>query len=248
MFRCPACGILGTPDAAVVHGRVVRTCAECGHKFIFLPYESLAEMRSRYQGETYFHENYGPQGIHSVENDEDWVNFCTFRLDRLHQLGIVPDPVPAGYAVLEIGCLEGRLLHALARKGCTVAGVEINGPVAKAGAHALNIPIAISTAEEWTYPRQAYDAIFSFHTFEHLVDPALVAERAWRALKPGGRMMLEVPCDDDELDNLDHFHFFTESSGARFLDRWFDEVEVVPNSYNRGGIKKLGSLYLIGRK
>lgn len=248
MLRCPACGLLGTPDTVIAHGRAVRTCLACGHKFIPLPYDSLAEMRDRYQGEAYFHENYGPQGIKSVERDEDWVNFCKGRQARLRKFGVVPDPVPEGYSVLEIGCLEGRLLNALAREGCTVAGVEINGPVAEAGRRAFGVPITVGTAEEWVPPRNAYEAIFSFHTFEHLVDPAIAGERAWRALKPGGVILLEVPCDDDELDNLDHFHFFTETSGARFLERWFDEVRVEPNAYMRGGVKKLGSLYLIGRK
>lgn len=248
MLRCPACGLLGTPDTVIAHGRAVRTCAECGHKFIVLPYDALEEMRARYQGDAYFHENYNSQGIASLERDDEWVGFCSFRVGCLRRFGIIPETIPAGYSVLEIGCLEGRVLNALAREGCTVAGVEINAPVAEAGQRAFGVPITIGTAEQWVPPRHAYDAIFSFHTFEHLVDPAIVAERAWRALKPGGSILLEVPCDDDELDNMDHFHFFTERSGTRFLDRWFDDVRIEPNMYMRGGVRCLGSLYMIGRK
>lgn len=39
-------------------------------------------------------------------------------------------------------------------------------------------------------PEGAYDPIISTWAFEHLPDPARVAEKAWERLKPGGRMVL----------------------------------------------------------
>ncbi|HYD30153.1 MAG TPA: class I SAM-dependent methyltransferase, partial [Azospirillaceae bacterium] len=195
---CPACTCSAISFAVEIRQRVIYLCETCGHKFVREPM-SQKSLVERYQGMAYFHENCGHQGIQAIEDDAQWQRFETGRFGKVAGLGLVPQPVPAGFRVLEIGCLEGRVLRKLAEQGCHVTGLEVNAAVAERGRMAFGIDIVTTAAEDWNYPADTFDAVLSFHTFEHLIDPAIVAERTCHTLNPGARALIEVPADDDEL-------------------------------------------------
>ena len=62
----------------------------------------------------------------------------------------------------------------------------------------------------------SFDFVYSSHTLEHMVDPAIALKNWWRVLKPGGTLILYIPHRDlyekkkdlPSLWNLDHKHFF----------------------------------------
>ncbi len=62
----------------------------------------------------------------------------------------------------------------------------------------------------------SFDFVYSSHTLEHIVDPAIALKNWWRVLKPGGTLILYIPHRDlyekkkdlPSLWNLDHKHFF----------------------------------------
>ncbi|MBE9533976.1 MAG: class I SAM-dependent methyltransferase, partial [Proteobacteria bacterium] len=62
----------------------------------------------------------------------------------------------------------------------------------------------------------SFDFVYSSHTLEHMIDPAIALKNWWRVLKPGGNLILYIPHRDlyekkKDLPsrwNLDHKHFF----------------------------------------
>ena len=58
----------------------------------------------------------------------------------------------------------------------------------------------------------------SFHVVEHLIDPKGLFNSLVKMLNPGGYILLHVPVNDSEYDNMDHFHFFSDESCRRLME------------------------------
>jgi hypothetical protein len=67
-------------------------------------------------------------------------------------------------------------------------------------------------------------------------------------LKPGGFIILEVPFEDDELNNPDHLHFFSKRSLQIMLNKELRSVQIFENNYRRDGKYLLSSYYGVGQK
>jgi SAM-dependent methyltransferase len=103
-----------------------------------------------------------------------------------------------GQAVLELGCGHGRIANALAKRGATMTGVDRGSAFldnAREDAATLGVDVRYVLADmreiSWD---QAFDAVFLwFTTFGYFSDGdnELVLARAVRALKPGGRLLIE---------------------------------------------------------
>lgn len=99
----------------------------------------------------------------------------------------------AGDRVLEVGCRHGRTL-ALMREGIGIEPYGIEPGLSEAQkAQEAGISCFAGTIEAYDPGELRFDQIQSFHVLEHLHDPlsALIRMRSW--LKPGGRMVIEVP-------------------------------------------------------
>jgi SAM-dependent methyltransferase len=98
-----------------------------------------------------------------------------------------------GDRVLEVGCRHGRTL-ALMRDAIGIEPFGIEPGLNEAqNARDAGIPCFAGAIEAYDPGEARFDQIQSFHVLEHLHDPlsALVRMRGW--LKPGGRMVIEVP-------------------------------------------------------
>jgi SAM-dependent methyltransferase len=99
----------------------------------------------------------------------------------------------SGDRVLEIGCRHGRTLALLKETlGVEVFGIEPGLEEAEK-ARKSGISCFTGTIEDYDPGELRFDQIQSFHVLEHVHDPlaALIRMRSW--LKPGGRMVIEVP-------------------------------------------------------
>ena len=98
-----------------------------------------------------------------------------------------------GDHVLEVGCRHGRTL-AILRDALSIEAFGIEPSLEEAQkARASGISCFSGSIEEYDPAERRFDQIQSFHVFEHLHDPlsALIRMRGW--LKPGGRLVIEVP-------------------------------------------------------
>lgn len=249
--RCPVCHSQTTQQVAtnVLHNDEpcpVYECPACSHKFC-APLPSPEVMKSWYQGMNYFHQNCHHQGITSINHSPEWEAFLDAR-QRVFDAHVAPKfDRGKNLVVGEIGCLAGAFLKRLASQGHKVIGFETNVAVAReaSACHDIEIRGCDFEAEEIELNT---DVVLSFHTFEHLRDPMKVTRKTHDMLNAGGVLLIEVPCDDDEMNNPDHLHFFNQRSLGRMMQPYFQEIQIVPNSYMRDGRYVLGSLYAIGRK
>ena len=98
--------------------------------------------------------------------------------------------------VVDLGCGRGEALEVFARDGLTVRGVDSSGEmVARCREKGLDAVEADLFDFIAGLDPESVGAIVSFHVIEHLPAPAVdrLVRLAWRALRPGGVLILETP-------------------------------------------------------
>jgi 2-polyprenyl-3-methyl-5-hydroxy-6-metoxy-1,4-benzoquinol methylase len=150
--------------------------------------------------------------------------------------------------MLDIGCDVGLMLDIARLDGFVdLHGVE---PVGVAALVAETIPGANITRdfyEQHEYPPEYFDLITLIHVVDHLVEPSMLLERAWKQLRPGGIIFAVVHNHGSLLArilqerfppyNLFHNYFFSKATLAKLFQKSaFEVVDVVPtyNSYSLG--------------
>lgn len=96
--------------------------------------------------------------------------------------------------ICDLGCGAGELLLALRALGHDVLGVDPN-PTAFATGVQSGLRVLRGTAEALPadLPRGAFDVVVMSHSLEHCRDPLLALRHAHGLLRPGGRMVCDVP-------------------------------------------------------
>jgi 2-polyprenyl-3-methyl-5-hydroxy-6-metoxy-1,4-benzoquinol methylase len=104
-------------------------------------------------------------------------------------------PLPPGGRLLDIGCSGGGYLLEMRKLGWDVHGVEMSEETAQHARKEFGLDVRSGIAEEAMaqFPDNYFDVVTSWHVLEHVFDPSRVMAEALRVLKPGGRLMLEVP-------------------------------------------------------
>jgi 2-polyprenyl-3-methyl-5-hydroxy-6-metoxy-1,4-benzoquinol methylase len=242
---CPICG--GSP---VFEHKAEFTpldrCTRCDHVYARLAPKKRI-LKRIYRDFSYWEGDKGHQGIHDVAPSEEWKVFVQVRLDALRHAGLLDDG-PEKKRYFEIGCSEGMLVKALTDLGHEAAGCDMNPAIIARGREKLHVDIRHGMFEYMDLPKDYYDCVLTFHTLEHVRDAVGILRRVVEVLKPGGGLVLEVPCGPQEYVNNDHLHFFSEQSLKTLLGKFFEEVELVPNKYVAVFGETVGSYYGIGRR
>lgn len=159
-----------------------------------------------------------------------WFKFWENHHEWLYVLG---HPEIKGH-IIDFGCGSGHSDFFLAEKGLRVHGIDysetgigicnylrsIQAPEIqeRTSFECLNIQGPI---EERDYK---YDAVWSAHTFEHIVDPSDILAALDVLTKPGAHMLISVPFADN-YDHPTHVHqWFSTQEFDDFLSQF---VEVV---------------------
>ncbi|MFC9741411.1 class I SAM-dependent methyltransferase [Streptomyces noursei] len=93
-------------------------------------------------------------------------------------------PGPDVPEVLDVGCGTGIAARQFRAAGCRVLGVEPDARMADV-ARALGTEVDVARFEDWDPAGRTFDAVVA-GTAWHWIDPVAGAERAARALRPGG--------------------------------------------------------------
>ena len=198
--NCPLCGGAASPryrpvDAKGVEWRIDR-CASCGLGFLnpMLEGEELDPF--------YSDEYYGP-GRHRFSGvAEGFIPlFRKARAMRIKRL------MPEGGAILDVGCGRGLMLAELKKQGYRAVGAERSDPAAEAAREA-GVEVHAGDVDKIDLPARSFDMVTFWQVLEHLERPLEAVKVVTRALKPGGRILVQVP----DLDG------FQAKLGG---DRWF---------------------------
>lgn len=142
------------------------------------------------------------------ENDEFWHDFAPFMFSKGRLAGTPAEmdqlvallQLAEGASVLDVGCGIGRHSLELARRGFQVTGVDRTLPYlqqarAKANAEGLTVEFVEGDMRALEY-EGVYDAVLSMFTsfgfFEDPADDGRTAAGMCRALRPGGKVVLQT--------------------------------------------------------
>lgn len=127
-----------------------------------------------------------------VRPDEAFVFGMRIREIGLRRAQALAPLVPPGGRVLELGAGHGGFigrLHAL-RPDVALVAVEPDETIRAAALDGAPVAFVI---EKDLDGGEAFDLIVLFHVLEHLADPVATLARMGRRLRPGGRLVIEVP-------------------------------------------------------
>jgi SAM-dependent methyltransferase len=100
--------------------------------------------------------------------------------------------LPAGAAILDVGCGRGVLFGPLADRGFRVFGVEVNEDAIRGCDPRAQVRIAPRLSQAGFEPG-SFDEVVVWHVLEHMRDPFDAIAECRRLLKPGGRLIVAVP-------------------------------------------------------
>lgn len=139
---------------------------------------------ARYYPPVYYGE--GPRRFPApVEWLQNWL--YTRRVD------IVSRAVGRAGRVLDVGCGPGHLLARFQRQGWSCVGTEIAAAAASIPRERYGLDVRVGNVENLALPEASFDAVVSWHTLEHMNDPAAVLDEIARVLTPGGVALISVP-------------------------------------------------------
>lgn len=102
----------------------------------------------------------------------------------------------SGDRVLDLGCGRGESLQLLAEQGLEARGIDLSQEMVDHCVRSgLNASRSDLIAELRRCDEQSLEGIISLHVIEHLPNDVLdrLIRLSWRALKPGGVLILETP-------------------------------------------------------
>lgn len=102
-------------------------------------------------------------------------------------------------AILDVGCGGGLFLQMLAERNAArnpkrvAFGLDFSPDAATTAWHRAGVPAVCATLSQAPFPPSSCAAITMFHVLEHLYDPGAYLEAARQLLRPGGRLIVQVP-------------------------------------------------------
>jgi len=99
----------------------------------------------------------------------------------------------SGNRILDVGCGNGGLLHALSEAEYDVHGLEPYQDALAGVPEGLRSRIRCEPFEAASYPEGSFDIITLWHVLEHLARPVETLQSIRKFLKSDGTLILEVP-------------------------------------------------------
>ena len=202
----------------------VSRCLRC-HLVYATPRATKAEIWARYSPD-YFWKEYLPS--HGVVDGQ--FDLAVFDQRNAAMLRLIADHGPQTGRMLEVGTGAGFFLKSAERAGWKCAGIEVSADAAEFARARLGLDVRQGSAEELQYPPGYFDLAVMFEVIEHLLDPLSALRSVWKAITPGGRIVLSTPNFNAlsrhvlggqwaVLSPAEHVYYFTESSLAALLLR-----------------------------
>lgn len=140
--------------------------------------------------------------------------------------------IQPGNRVLDLGCGDGTLTFTIHQHGGESWGVDVTPEAltyAKSEFVSRNISprFVCASAYQVPFPDSSFDVVISSDVIEHVQQPELLLQEAYRLLKPGGRAVISTPIRVTEtpLDKM-HVQEFFPTEYIDLVRRHFDSAEL----------------------
>lgn len=150
---------------------------------------------------------------------------------------------PRGARVLDIGCGDGGVPIAFARRGALAAGLE-PGPEnlrrarARAREHGADVQLVRGVAEDLPFPTASQDLVILDNVLEHVADRSRVLDEIRRVLIPDGILYIVTPKPFVPLSLMSDPHYGTPGLTLlpRAVQKRIVDRVVGPGAYDVGWI------------
>lgn len=163
--------------------------------------------------------------------------------------------------VLDIGCGRGYFLQACRLRGYDAVGFDVSDEAAASVQETLGISVKTGMFREELFAPGSIDVVTMWHALEHMPDPRVPLDLAWKWLVPDGVRVVDVPnyeCTDARKAGQAwvgwqlpyHFFHFTPTSAAGILDRCGFRVlgsKTYHSEYVKERLKRIPLLGLLAR-
>lgn len=104
-----------------------------------------------------------------------------------------------GSSILEVGCSSGFMLFPLTQSGHVCKGIEPSGVFSEfVKNRGLTVYDSLAQLQE-SEPNALFDVILHFFVLEHIANPIDFLKTQLKLLKPGGKIIFEIPNAADPL-------------------------------------------------
>lgn len=178
--------------------------------------------------------------------DRRWVASALLKVEiGEEKAGMVERYMPlAGKRALDIGCGDGGISIAFARKGAIVTGIDCDQNRIKrariwAREHGVTVDFRVEDGERVRFGAGSFDLVICNAVIEHVHDPLKLVEEMSRMLKAGGLLFLDTPNKHSvvQLISDTHFGLFGISMLPRTLAEFY--VVRVRKKHNRYPVDEL---------
>lgn len=233
---CPLCGADRHAQqiaSAHVYGDAARAraffhCRQCDVRYQYPPLTAEEEARfysAEFEG--FMAGRAGKSGGWHAADDHIAANEPT-RLRRMRYLRPCLSP---GSRILEVGCSSGFMLFPLVEEGFPCVGIEPSGVFSEyVRGRGLEVYPSLEDLHA-SKPDASFDVIQHFFVLEHISEPRRFLESQLALLRPGGKIVAEIPNVADALYSiydipaferfywsLAHPWYFSEASLKHLLD------------------------------
>ncbi|MBI1239821.1 MAG: methyltransferase domain-containing protein [Alphaproteobacteria bacterium] len=128
----------------------------------------------------------------------------------------------AALEILDLGAKRGHFLTRVLAGAphAHVTAIEPNPRLTCAYRRDPRVSFIPERLEDVTLPREHFDLVYAARTLAHLQSPRAALTKLWQALKPGGRLLVQVPnlrvianadAEETYFGEEPRFHFATET-------------------------------------
>ena len=130
-----------------------------------------------------------------------------------------------GLRVLDVGCGNGIISEHVWKMGNHVACADL--PMMTSLTHRRRVLLVVATvAEQLAFASNSFDVVLAFEVLEHLWNPQIFLDEAYRVLKADGHLIIEVPEGREGLRWDCHIQYFTVESLKQMSSTRFTVIEV----------------------
>lgn len=202
--KCPLCNAGAEKQSAVTscvyggegRGHAFFHCGSCDVRYLY-PGLTVEEEALFYSAEFegFMASRAGSKGgWHKAEE-----HIAANELTRQRRMKYLSPHLEKGCSLLEVGCSSGFMLLPLATAGHMCTGVEPSGVFSEfVKSHGLAVFDSL-TQLQGAVPNARFDVILHFFVLEHIADPVAFLEAQLALLKPGGKIIFEIPNVADPL-------------------------------------------------